>query len=124
MLVEARPRSTTTSTTSRSSRSIRTAPSRSGGGSGSSPRASGASRSAARSSRSTTGRARRDPERPLLNHVGVLVESVEEHIAEAEELGVEVDDVVDAPNTIALFVWGPEHVKLEYIEHKPTFSLT
>ena len=65
-----------------------------------------------------------EPERPLLNHVGVLVESVEEHIAEAEELGVEVDDVVDAPNTIALFVWGPEHVKLEYIEHKPTFSLT
>jgi catechol 2,3-dioxygenase-like lactoylglutathione lyase family enzyme len=64
------------------------------------------------------------PERPLLNHVGVLVSSVEEHIAEARELGVEVDDVVDAPNTIALFVWGPERVKLEYVEHKPTFSLT
>jgi catechol 2,3-dioxygenase-like lactoylglutathione lyase family enzyme len=65
-----------------------------------------------------------EPERPLLNHLGVLVESVEAHIAEAEELGVEVDDVVDAPNTLSLFVWGPEHVKLEYIEHKPTFSLT
>jgi catechol 2,3-dioxygenase-like lactoylglutathione lyase family enzyme len=64
------------------------------------------------------------PERPLLNHIGVLVESVDEHVAEAEELGVEVDDVVDAPNTLALFVWGPERVKLEYIEHKPTFSLT
>jgi catechol 2,3-dioxygenase-like lactoylglutathione lyase family enzyme len=63
-------------------------------------------------------------ERPLLNHVGVLVDSVEEHIAEARELGVEVDDIVDAPNTIALFVWGPERVKLEYVEHKPTFSLT
>jgi len=65
-----------------------------------------------------------DSERPLLNHLGVLVESVEEHVAEAEDLGVEVDRIVDAPNTLALFVWGPERVKLEYIEHKPTFSLT
>jgi catechol 2,3-dioxygenase-like lactoylglutathione lyase family enzyme len=64
------------------------------------------------------------PERPLLNHVGVLVDSVEEHRAAAEELGVEIDDVVDAPNTVALFVWGPDRVKLEYVEHKPSFSLT
>ena len=64
------------------------------------------------------------PERPLLNHLGVLVDSVEEHEAEAEELGVEIDDVVDAPNTLALFVWGPDHVKLEYVEHKSSFSLT
>jgi hypothetical protein len=63
-------------------------------------------------------------ERPLLNHIGVLVDSVEEHQAEAEELGVEIDDVVDAPNTLALFVWGPDRVKVEYIEHKPSFSLT
>ena len=65
-----------------------------------------------------------DPKRPLLNHLGVLVDSVEEHRAEAEELGVEIDDLVDAPNTLALFVWGPDRVKLEYIEHKPSFSLT
>ncbi|MBA2384701.1 MAG: hypothetical protein H0V68_08590 [Actinobacteria bacterium] len=65
-----------------------------------------------------------EPERPLLNHIGVLVESVEEHRADAEELGVEIDRLVDAPNTIALFVWGPDRVKLEYIEHKPSFSLT
>ena len=64
------------------------------------------------------------PERPLLNHIGVLVDSVAEHQAAAEELGVEIDDLVDAPNTIALFVWGPDRVKLEYIEHKPSFSLT
>jgi catechol 2,3-dioxygenase-like lactoylglutathione lyase family enzyme len=63
-------------------------------------------------------------EQPLLNHIGVLVDSVDEHQTEAEELGIEVDQVVDAPNTLALFVWGPERVKLEYIEHKPTFSLT
>jgi catechol 2,3-dioxygenase-like lactoylglutathione lyase family enzyme len=64
------------------------------------------------------------PERPLLNHLGVLVDSVEEHHAQAEELGVEIDDLVDAPNTIALFVWGPDRVKLEYVEHKASFSLT
>jgi catechol 2,3-dioxygenase-like lactoylglutathione lyase family enzyme len=65
-----------------------------------------------------------DPERPLLNHLGVLVDSVDEQHALVEELGVEIDDVVDAPNTLALFVWGPDRVKLEYIEHKPSFSLT
>ena len=65
-----------------------------------------------------------EPERPLLNHIGVLVDSVEDHQAEAEELGVEIDDVVDAPNTLALFVWGPDRVKLEYVEHKPSFSLS
>ena len=65
-----------------------------------------------------------DHDRPLLNHIGVLVDSVEEHQAEAEELGVEIDGVVDAPNTLALFVWGPDRVKLEYVEHKPSFSLS
>ena len=65
-----------------------------------------------------------DPERPLLNHLAVLVESADEHIAEANDLGVEIDNVVDAPNTYAVFLWGPERVRVEYVEHKPTFSLT
>ena len=65
-----------------------------------------------------------EPERPLLNHIGVLVDSVDEHQAEAEDLGVEIEELVDAPNTLALFVWGPDRVKLEYVEHKPSFSLT
>jgi catechol 2,3-dioxygenase-like lactoylglutathione lyase family enzyme len=60
-----------------------------------------------------------DPERPLLNHLGVLVDKA----APAQELGVEVADVVDAANTFAVFVWGPDRVKLEYVEHKPSFSL-
>ena len=64
------------------------------------------------------------PEKPLLNHLAVLVESADEHIAAANDLGVEIDDVVDAPNTYAVFLWGPEHVRVEYVEHKPTFSLT
>jgi len=61
-----------------------------------------------------------DPERPLLNHLSVLVDAA----APAQELGVEVADVVDAPNTFAVFVWGPDRVKLEYVEHKSSFSLS
>jgi catechol 2,3-dioxygenase-like lactoylglutathione lyase family enzyme len=64
------------------------------------------------------------PDRPLLNHLAVLVESADEHIAAANDLGVEIDDVVDAPNTYAVFLWGPESVRIEYVEHKPTFSLS
>jgi hypothetical protein len=64
-----------------------------------------------------------DPDKPLLNHLAVLVDSVDEHIAEAEEMGV-VDNVVDAANTRAVFVWGPERVRIEYVEHKPEFALT
>jgi catechol 2,3-dioxygenase-like lactoylglutathione lyase family enzyme len=68
-----------------------------------------------------------DPEasdKPLLNHLAVLVDSADEHIAAANDLGVEIDDVVDAANTYAVFLWGPERVRIEYVEHKPTFSLT
>jgi catechol 2,3-dioxygenase-like lactoylglutathione lyase family enzyme len=64
------------------------------------------------------------PEKPLLNHLAVLVDSAEEHVAAARDLGVDIDNVVDAPNTLAVFVWGPERVRIEYVEHKPTFSLT
>jgi len=60
-----------------------------------------------------------EPERPLLNHLGVLVEAA----APAQQMGVEVADVVDAANTFAVFVWGPDRVKLEYVEHKASFSL-
>jgi catechol 2,3-dioxygenase-like lactoylglutathione lyase family enzyme len=65
-----------------------------------------------------------EPERPLLNHIAVLVDSADTHVAEAEELGIEVADVVDAANTYAAFLWGPERVKIEYVEHKSTFSLS
>ena len=51
------------------------------------------------------------------------MKSADEWQARAEAAGVEVADVVDAPNTYAVFVWGPERVKLEYVEHKPGFSL-
>jgi catechol 2,3-dioxygenase-like lactoylglutathione lyase family enzyme len=65
-----------------------------------------------------------ESERPLLNHLGLRVESAEQHIEEAERRGLEIADVVDAANTYAVFLWGPDRIKLEYVEHKPTFSLT
>jgi catechol 2,3-dioxygenase-like lactoylglutathione lyase family enzyme len=65
-----------------------------------------------------------EPERPLLNHLAVLVDSAEGVISDASELGIEVESVVDAANTYAAFLWGPERVRIEYVEHKPTFSLT
>jgi catechol 2,3-dioxygenase-like lactoylglutathione lyase family enzyme len=64
-----------------------------------------------------------EPERPLLNHLAVLVRSADAQLDEARALGLDVADVVDAANTKAVFVWGPERVKIEYVEHKPTFSL-
>ncbi len=64
-----------------------------------------------------------DPEKPLLNHLAVLVDSADETLEEAKQAGMDVADVVDAPNTLAVFVWGPEHVKIEYVEQKPTFAL-
>lgn len=64
-----------------------------------------------------------DSSRPLLNHLGLRVSSADDHLSEAEERGIEIADVVDGPNTYAVFVWGPDRIKLEYVEHKPTFSL-
>ena len=84
------------------------------------PRARRASRSAERSW-SSTGRAGRPgetaPQPPRrAGRVGGRA-----HRA-ANELGVEIDDVVDAANTYAVFLWGPEHVRVEYVEHKPTLA--
>lgn len=60
----------------------------------------------------------------MLFHLGCLVESAEEHRREAEQKGLEVQDFVDGPNTLAVFVKGPEEVSVEYVEHKPEFSLS
>jgi catechol 2,3-dioxygenase-like lactoylglutathione lyase family enzyme len=62
-------------------------------------------------------------ERPLLNHLAMLVDSAAAVADEARSRGVEVADIVDAPNTLATFLWGPGRLKLEYVEHKPSFSL-
>jgi catechol 2,3-dioxygenase-like lactoylglutathione lyase family enzyme len=62
-------------------------------------------------------------ERPLLNHIALLVDSGEAQLEEATRRGIEIAEVRDAANTFAVFVWGPDRIKLEYVEHKPTFSL-
>jgi catechol 2,3-dioxygenase-like lactoylglutathione lyase family enzyme len=62
-------------------------------------------------------------ERPLLDHLEVRVESAEAHRIEALAVGIEVDSTVDAANTRAVFVLGPDQVRIEYVEHKSTFSL-
>jgi catechol 2,3-dioxygenase-like lactoylglutathione lyase family enzyme len=66
---------------------------------------------------------RPEGERPLLNHVALLVDSVDEVRREAERRGVEIDEVKDAPNTLAVFLRGPDGVRIEYVEHKPGFAL-
>jgi catechol 2,3-dioxygenase-like lactoylglutathione lyase family enzyme len=63
------------------------------------------------------------PEKPLLNHLAVLVESADDLRDQAVEAGAEVVDVKDTENTYAVFVGGPDGVMLEYVEHKPSFSL-
>lgn len=60
--------------------------------------------------------------RPLLNHVGLLVDSLDEVVRTAEERGEDVSKLVDADNSRALFLRGPDGVELEYIEHKPSFA--
>jgi catechol 2,3-dioxygenase-like lactoylglutathione lyase family enzyme len=62
-------------------------------------------------------------ERPLLNHLAVLVDSTDDAVAAADELGIEVESTVDAANTYAAFLKGPDGVRIEYVEHKPSFSL-
>jgi catechol 2,3-dioxygenase-like lactoylglutathione lyase family enzyme len=62
-------------------------------------------------------------ERPLLNHVALLVDSVSDVQREAERRGVEIEEVKDAPNTLAVFLRGPDGVRIEYVEHKPGFAL-
>jgi catechol 2,3-dioxygenase-like lactoylglutathione lyase family enzyme len=64
-----------------------------------------------------------DSRRPLLNHLGLLVDSIDEHQEEATARGLEIESVVEATNTRALFLTGPDRVRLEYVEHRPTFSL-
>ncbi len=64
-----------------------------------------------------------EPERPLLNHLALLVDSADDVQTEARKRGIEIAEIKDAENTLAVFVWGPDSVKVEYVEHKPGFSL-
>ena len=63
-----------------------------------------------------------EPEKPLLNHLALLVDSYKEHAENAERRGLEYEEV-DAANTWAVFVTGPYGIRIEYVEHKPGFAL-
>lgn len=65
----------------------------------------------------------RPSRQPLLNHVGLLVESVEEARSSVAEAGLEIQRVVDAENSRAVFLSGPDGVEVELIEHRPSFAL-
>jgi catechol 2,3-dioxygenase-like lactoylglutathione lyase family enzyme len=65
-----------------------------------------------------------ESDRPLLNHIALLVDSGQEQLDEARAQGIEIAEIRDAANTFAFFVWGPDRIQLEYVEHKPEFSLT
>jgi catechol 2,3-dioxygenase-like lactoylglutathione lyase family enzyme len=64
-----------------------------------------------------------DAGRPLLNHLAVLVDDAHRIKDEAERAGLQIEDVKDAPNTFAVFLRGPEGLRIEYVEHKPGFAL-
>jgi catechol 2,3-dioxygenase-like lactoylglutathione lyase family enzyme len=64
-----------------------------------------------------------DGGRPLLNHLALLVDDARSVQDEAQGAGLEIDDVKDAANTFAVFLRGPEGVRVEYVEHKPGFAL-
>ena len=66
---------------------------------------------------------RADGNRPLLNHLALLVDDARGIQDEAKGAGLEIDDVKDAKNTFAVFLRGPEGVRIEYVEHKPGFAL-
>lgn len=61
-------------------------------------------------------------EKPLLNHLALLVDSYKEHVENARARGLHYEEV-DAANTWAVFVTGPYGIRIEYVEHKPGFAL-
>jgi catechol 2,3-dioxygenase-like lactoylglutathione lyase family enzyme len=69
------------------------------------------------------GGGRHEGARPLLNHLAVLVDSASEVQDHAEREGWDIDDIKDAANTFAVFVRGPDGIRVEYVEHKPGFAL-
>jgi catechol 2,3-dioxygenase-like lactoylglutathione lyase family enzyme len=60
-------------------------------------------------------------ERPLLNHIGLLVESIDEVVDWNAEVEAHILEVVDAEHSRAGFVQGPDDVQVEFIEHMPSF---
>lgn len=57
-------------------------------------------------------------DRPLLNHIALLVASANEQMTRIELGPFQITDVRDAENTFAVFIRGSDGIELEYVEHK------
>ena len=65
----------------------------------------------------------RDGERPLLNHLALLVDSADEVQREAERAGSRSTTSRTRPTRSPCSCAGPTGVRIEYVEHKPGFAL-
>lgn len=57
-------------------------------------------------------------ERPLLDHIAIRVESIEQISAQARERGLEIDERLPG-ETLTLVLPGPEQIRLEFIVDRP-----
>ncbi len=62
-------------------------------------------------------------DRPYLNHLGLLIDSIDDVRRSVSEHDFDVTREVEGENSFALFLRGPDGVEIEYIEHKPSFAL-
>jgi catechol 2,3-dioxygenase-like lactoylglutathione lyase family enzyme len=57
---------------------------------------------------------------PLLNHIGLQVESIDPYLDGSAGIELEILETVDAANSRSVFVQGPDEVRLELVELKPS----
>ena len=62
-------------------------------------------------------------ERPLLNHIALLVDSGQEQLEEARAARARRRRGARRRQHVRRLRLGPDRIKLEYVEHKPGFSL-
>jgi catechol 2,3-dioxygenase-like lactoylglutathione lyase family enzyme len=55
-------------------------------------------------------------DRPLLNHIGLLVESIDAYVDGTAGIDLEILETVEAEHSRSVFVQGPNDVRLEFIE--------
>lgn len=57
-------------------------------------------------------------ENELLDHIGVLVESIDALKGQALRGGLEFDELTLAPNELGIYVRGPERIRVEYAQRR------
>ena len=61
-------------------------------------------------------------ETPLLNHIGLRVESIDPYLDGSAEIDLEILETVQAVHSRSVFVQGPNDVRLEFIELVESFD--